>query len=275
MSTEPGYSYLNKPGRHSISIDSKEMGTGEYTVTVNSQVQPEGPSILLKAEPGTDFGQVIVGGSSAPHDFKIAYWGTPGLNVEIRAVRAEDPHYQIISPPVGQRVPPDKTFQVTYNAGAIPGVYQSIITVSWRGVTQAGSVITEDAVVPVTGTTVPNVLNVPNIDCKGSCDEGPVRSIADSGEVKPFTVEFQNKGAAPLNLSSTTVVSDVPDVFSPDEEPSTEPLRPDGTRAVRVCFSPKEVGRDFCGHLLIRSNDPDGPEKSCYFRARGHHPPPA
>lgn len=268
-----GYETL-PPGSYLISVNSGRMGTGKYYVDV---VPLEEPSIGLAISPSDDFGQIIAGGSSSPHTVTITYMGPPDRSAGITEVKVMEAteegvlfastHFQIISPSVeGTQVPPARTFQLIFSAGNVPGVFTGYIFITgWTSTSYVHPRL------KVTGTTVPKV---PDIACNGSCDAEPILSTADRGEVKTFTAEFQNKGLAPLNLSSITVVSDVPGVFSLGEEPSTALLEPNGRRAVQVRFSPNEVGREFCGHLLIRSDDPDEPVKSCYFRARGYHPVP-
>ena len=129
--------------------------------------------------------------------------------------------------------------------------------------------------VTVSGTSLPPE---PNIACAAtSCGAAAVLATADgdAGASADFNVGFQNTGTAPLNITAINLFNDTPGgTFSFVTPPSTASVAAGGSRNVSVHFVPPPGEATYCGHLEIHSNDPDTPVKSCFFKARGHHPVP-
>jgi Mg-chelatase subunit ChlD len=254
-----GTSHLN-PGNYQINISSTSMGPGAYTVIFNLTA-----SINISS-PSPPFGSVLAG--SSPHTSSCTISSTGDASVTISSLTSSDSHFQIISPPIGQTVPPNRTFQIRFNPGAMPGTFSADITVT--GTSDIGPVT---RLLSVTATTLPSE---PNIVCSGSATSGAElgRADGDAMEHPIFTLSFQNTGHATLNITSITLASDILGVFELVGMPSTAPVAMEGgTRNVQIRFNPPPGEGIYRGHIRIESNNP-GPPKECRFSAIGHHPVP-
>lgn len=260
LSAFDGGTQFLSAGTYEISVTYYGMGAGSYTINYNRTA-----SIGL-APTTHSFPDVLTGESSANTTFTIS--STGDLPVNITSVTVTDPaHFEISGAPTGQTVPPSKTFQVRCNGGVTAGSYGGTITVS--GTSDLGAVTT-------TATVSCDVLpREPDIDCPGT----PSLGSADWFTSATLTANrsFSNEGTDDLSLTSITVVNDTAaSVFSANGAPSLSPLTPSHSRNVSITFAPPFTGGEatYSGHLVINSNDPDEPVKTCPFTARAHHPVP-
>jgi hypothetical protein len=255
-----GTHFLNA-GTYEISITYFGMGAGSYAIKYNRTAS------IGVSPTNHNFGAELEGDSSSPVTFTIN--STGDVVVTISSIISSDPAcFEILAgAPIGQQVPPNKTFQVRFNAGTTPGTFAANITIS--GTSDLGPV---SASATVTGTTLPTEAN---IQCAGNPNIGSADWFI--GEVKTLSRSFQNTGTADLVLTAINLVNDTAaDVFTFDGAPSLEPVLPSGSRSVAIRFAPPMAGGEavYSGHLVIQSNDPDEPVAQCSFHATAHHPVP-
>ena len=96
-----------------------------------------------------DFGDVNVEESSVK-TFTISSSGN--LDVTIDNVLSSNPHFEVRNAPIGETVPPDKTFDVEFKAGSIEGKHSGTITVTGT----SDFIPVSDVTIIVEGTTVSN-----------------------------------------------------------------------------------------------------------------------
>ncbi len=121
-------------GTYAISINYFGMGPGNYSINYDRTAS-------IQVLPATHvFPIQHVGTSSAPLTFTISKTGD--WDVMITGVVSSDPaHFAVSGAPVGQVVGPNRSFQVTYVAGAVVGSFAATITVSGTSVVGVTPVI--------------------------------------------------------------------------------------------------------------------------------------
>ncbi len=258
-----GTQFLNA-GTYHISINTFLMGQGSYKVTYN-QTASIGVTPL-----NHPFGNLLTGESSPAPGFQFTISSTGDLPVTISSVVSSDPaHFVVTSAPIGDQVPPNRTFRVRFQAGSTPGTWAANITVSGTSALGAVTPVT----VTVNGTTLPRE---PDISCSGNPNLGSADWF--TGEVRIFNRSFQNTGTEQLTLTSIQLINDSPgSPFSLSGTPSLAPVAAEGgSRLVAIQFAPPFAGGEamYSGHLVIHSNDPDEPVMQCFFTATAHHPVP-
>ena len=252
-----GTHFLNA-GTYQISITYMMMGKGSYTIIYDRTASV---TILPSSH---NFGTILEG-ESPSKTFTIS--STGDVPVTITSITSSHPHFEILSAPTNQQVPPNRTFQVRCNASSSPGTYSATITIS--GTSEVGA----------TSGTMTVSCNVqarePDISCVGSPNIGSADWFI--GEVKTLYREFQNTGTEDLTLTEITVENDTQaNVFTLEGDPDLTPVPQGATRSVAIRFAPPMDGGEatYTGHLVISSNDPDEPVKDCFFQAIAHHPLP-
>jgi len=262
-------------GTYRIAIRSFLMGGGSYSVTAN-------PVVSITRSPAShDFGSHVSGsGVTASFSFSISAPASNDLPVTLAVGAPSNAHFEITTNPSGTTLNPGSsaTLAVRFNPMTIPGpppqTFNGTISISGTSV-PAGASVTPVSVA-LSGTTTPNI---PNIACSGaSCGTAASLGSVDGsvGAVGDFTYIFQNTGTAVLHITGPiTLVNDsIPAVFSFTSPPSTADVGAMGSRSVQIHFAPPAPEATYCGHIVIPSNDPDTPSKSCFFSAVSHHPVP-
>jgi hypothetical protein len=261
------------PGTYFISIRTSVMGPGSYTVFFDRRAG-------FGVSPAShNFGPVTAGTTTTPTPFTVSYTGDTGLSATISLAVSGDTSRFTVSPTTGTVSDGSSfTFQVRYVA--LPSA--TVDTTHNATITITGTASTGPAPPPrtvsVQGTTR---NNAPNISCAGgTCGSATSLGSADgdAGETRTFNVQITNPGGGTLVITSISFGNDVGAAFTYTGPTPTagSPLTvgAGGSTNLTVNFAPPPGEASYCAHVVIQSNDPGEPSKTCTFRAHGHHPVP-
>lgn len=238
------------------------VGPGSYTIWYNKM------STLIIDTPNVDFGNLTQGDPSPTKYINIKNAGdNHDYTIKVTQVLSSSV-FSIVAPTFPVDLSPGRSLPVTVrcNTGA-PGNYSGTLTATG---------IVEDTNQLVNPSPQANLqCNVTPPKPKIACANNSALGEADwcSGEQMTIHPAFKNIGTGELVITNITLGNQAGSSVFSLQSVDTTPLEPNGTRAVDVTFSPN-AEREFQGTLVIDSNDPETPQLSCLFKAKGHHPSP-
>lgn len=253
--------YYLTPGNYFISINTANMGPGNYSIEYNMVAD-------CNVNPTTyNFGNHNEGSAGANQTFTISLAGDM-LDVAIGAISGTDNAHFVVSGGTGTTLkstgPTSVSFTVHFQPGTTAGTFSSNITI----VTSNSSVSVPDKTITVTGTTV---ALVPDINCITSGTFNLDYITTTSGT---FNKSFKNDGNATMTIYSITLGTNPSGVFALNGAPNTTNLPAGASRAVSIRFTPPAFEQTYTGSIIITSNSPGESTKECTFTARAHHPEP-
>lgn len=292
------------PGRSPPGTNPRQKGSiwldvGDYKINWDNQGEGDG---VPKMGPGTYAitWETAIGLVAQPRALAFPDQLTDVYNTKTIAISTDGPLPVTISPPVFD--PPSPSYfgfdgtgltfgshsgslgnlKVTFNTTGIsvriPTPYTATIRLKGTGV-RGGPV--PDLLVPVSGTVIPRL---PNLVLTDPVDKDGVAHVGTANPAKHEQVKcalhFKNIGTAELQFTAPVVFSNdtVENIFAMTTSPVITAQPVQGEFSIGFTFTPAAQNpgqdRDYKGHLVLYTNDPDHQLMIVPFAATGHIPVP-